>query len=552
MMGSRPITITTSNIRAVTSEPGLEFQPAISSDGREVAYVEGSFGRIVVRSTIDIGAGETRLSDELDGMHFFPAWAPDGAFVRFVACGLEGCNWKEVGKLGGAVRAFSAPRGRHAWTRDGTRAAFAVRDSFYVSSVENGEPEFLSLHGGAHSLAWSPDGRFIAYVSGNSNWRTGTNVDGASIWILDASGGEPVQVTDREHLNVSPQWLPDSRHLLFVSSRDGPRGIYVVEVGADGAHGTPRSVLSSSDPHSISISADGRKLAYARFPGRQNIWSVPISRSGRVSIRDAVPVTTGNQIIENHSVSPDGEWIAFNSTLRGQSDIFKQRLDGGSAQLVADIPDHAFGPKWSPDGREIAFYGGGPIWIVSAEGGTAEHLTDFPGPSMRPEWSPDGLSIAFDGLPPNGGPRALWIASRDSIGAPWNEPVQVTSSSCQSAQWAPDGASIVCHDERGRWHRVSRDGAVISQYDAAAVGLEGLHSVRFSRDGSRIYFFSYLQGEELDATFWMPANGGDPTAIVALDDPMLQVYPTLTVGTEHLYLTILELDSDIWVMDLEW
>jgi len=361
---STPISITTSNILHVTSDPGLEFQPAISPDGSEVAYIVGPIvsPRIVVRSAIDVGSGGgLRLADGVSGGHWYPWWTPGGASLRFWACtsGFRiepGCDWKEAGKLGGSVRSFGLPRRStvYAWSRDGMRVAFALRDSIFAYSADNGEPELLGVHGTgrtAHSLAWSPDGRLIAYVNGNHYWRTSANVNSASIWILDATGGDPVPVTDEEHMNVSPQWLPDSRHLLFVSNRDGPRGIYVVEVGPEGPRGPPRSVLSSSDPHSISISADGRRLAYAKFTAAQNIWSIPIPRSGSVSISNAVPVTTGNQVIENHSLSPDGEWIVFDSDIRGQFDIYKQPLAGGRQQLVADITGDEYDPDWSPERR---------------------------------------------------------------------------------------------------------------------------------------------------------------------------------------------------------
>jgi serine/threonine-protein kinase len=548
LVASGPITITTANIRAVTSEPGEEFQPAISSDGREVAYVAGL--RVIVRSTIDIVAGETRLADELEGPPLVPTWSPDGAFIRFLTLTDQGPAWKEVGKFGGAIRGYDAPAMRHAWSRDGSRVAFATRDSFFVSPVEGGEPELVAVGVGyPHSLAWSPDGRFIAYVSGNANWIRSLNVAPASVWLITADGGEPVPVVDDDYLNVSPQWLPDSRHLLFVSSRDGPRGIFVVEVGRDGPRGPPRSVLPASDPHSISISAGARRLAFAKYPGKQNIWSVPIPRSGMVSIRDALPVTTGNQVIENHTLSPDGEWIAFNSTLRGRFDVYKQRLEAGAPQLVTEAAGtYAFFPKWSPEGSEIAFAGRG-LSIVSADGGTPERAVS--GFANTPEWSPDGRSIAYTSPPSSGGPGVLWFVSRDSVGGSWHDPMQVTDTPCRSAQWAPDGASVVCHNERGMWYRVSRDGSVVLRYDAAALGLEGFHSMRFSHDGSRLYFFSY-RADVGESAWWMPADGGDPTPIVTLDDSLRMAYPTLTVGPEHLYLTLYELESDIWVMDLEW
>jgi serine/threonine-protein kinase len=100
MTASTPISITTSNIIHVTSDPGLEFQPAISPDGEEVAYVVGPIGnaRLVVRSTIEVGSGGgTRPGEEVGGTHWLPAWTPDGASLRFMARTLGSwCDWKEV------------------------------------------------------------------------------------------------------------------------------------------------------------------------------------------------------------------------------------------------------------------------------------------------------------------------------------------------------------------------------------------------------------------------------------------------------------------------
>lgn len=76
-------------------------------------------------------------------------------------------------------------------------------------------------------------------------------------------------------------------------------------------------------------------------------------------------------------------------------------------------------------------------------------------------------------------------------------------------------------------------------------------SFRFSPDGSRIYFVGTHEDGSL-GVWWIPANGGNATKVVALDDPSLTVAPILTVGPENLYLTLSEYESDIWVMDLEY
>jgi len=316
-------------------------------------------------------------------------------------------------------------------------------------------------------------------------------------------------------------------------------------------------VLSSSDPHSISISADGTRLAYAKFPVAQNIWSIPIPQSGSASIDDAVPVTTGNQVIEQHSLSADGKWIAFDSDIQGRFGIYKQRIDGGVPQLVAEITGNAYDPDWAPDGSEVAFSGGSEsaIRIVSADGGSPLRLTNFPGMNGSPDWSPDGLAIAFFAAGPDGGrPWHNWIISRDSVGAPWNDPVRVTDFECWWPDWAPDGMSFVCAAGRRdfTWDQlvlVSRTGDVLARHPMSAGLVRGIHP-KFSPDGSRIYFHG-TEEDGSEGVWWIPAGGGEATKMVAFEHPSLTVLGWPSVGEEDIYLTIAEYESDIWVMDLE-
>jgi Tol biopolymer transport system component len=314
-------------------------------------------------------------------------------------------------------------------------------------------------------------------------------------------------------------------------------------------------VLSSSDPHSISVSADGRRLAYSKFTVAQNIWSVPIPQAGVVSIQDAVPITSGNQVIEGHDLSPDGEWIAFTGDARGGLDIYRMPLGGGPPQLVSDLTVDVFAPDWSPDDTEITVFSGREspdVLNVSVDDGTTEQLTDFPGFDIHPDWSPDGLAIAFMSEGPQDvRPWNIWIVSRDSVGLPWSEPVQLTDFGCGDPEWAPDGASLACRlMEDLVWVRVSRNGDVLSRYDASDTGLQSIDRLRFSVDGSRIYVIA--TGQDGSAgVWWIPENGGEATKVVAFDDPSLTVPGFFTVGPEQLYLTVAEYESDIWVMDVE-
>jgi hypothetical protein len=98
---------------------------------------------------------------------------------------------------------------------------------------------------------------------------------------------------------------------------------------------------------------------------------------------------------------------------------------------------------------------------------------------------------------------------------------------------------------------VSRDGKVLTRSDHSPVRLPYLSSPKFSPDGSRLYLIGTHQ-DGTNGVWWTPVDGGEPTLVVAFDDPSRFVLPVLTVGPDNLYLTVAEYESDIWVMDLEW
>jgi len=561
------IRIVTSDIRPVTSEPGVEFQPALSPDGKEVVFVAGPIGnqRLVIRSAVDVtGGGEFRLTDTTLGNPQLPRWSADGEFVRFLACPGASppwwgtCVWKEIGRRGGSVRNVAMPRDAWtaAWSLDGARVAFIADDSILstpsgaeAAGLVGTHPFSASAPGGLHSLAWSPDGRRLAYASGNSQWVSSGNLIGSSLWIVDAAGGRPVQVTDDLSLNVSPVWLDDA-HLLFVSNRDGPRGIYVAKVGAQGARGEVQSIPGASDVHSVTYSAAGRRLAYARLSLRQNIWSFPLDTAGPIPVGRGRQVTNGNQVIEDHDVSPDGRWIVYDNNLGGDANIYKLPLEGGPPVQLTNEAGDEMGPRWSPDGSEIAFYGAlGEVFLTPADGGTATHLTDGRGSGVVPAWSPSGLQIAF--LAAGFGPRALRLMTRERVGGPWGEPVETSGVTCMLGGWMPDGSGVLC--ETDPLTVVSSSGRVVSRRDLLAAN--GLRDIsfpgRFSRDGAVLYIFA-AHDDGRRGIWAIPWRGGTPRLLVADDDPARALYGAISVGPDRLYATVSEYESDVWVMNLRY
>jgi dipeptidyl aminopeptidase/acylaminoacyl peptidase len=308
-------------------------------------------------------------------------------------------------------------------------------------------------------------------------------------------------------------------------------------------------VLGASDAHSIAYSPAGRGLAIARLSLRQNILAYAARAARPIPIGDGRPVTHGNQVIETHDVSPDGRWIVYDNNLGGNANIYKAPLAGGEpVQLTSESGDE-MGPRWSPDGTEIAFYGGlGSIFVVPADGGTAARLTAGRGSGVAPLWSPDGLQIAF--LPSGFGPRAPRFMSREHVGGPWSEPVEVNDVKCMLGDWVPDGSGVLCDEGPSV---VSPKGRVVGRHDLlASHRLRALNFPgRFSRDGATFYINA--THEDGRRGIWaVPLRGGTPRLAVSDDDPARTVYGAISIGPDQLYLTVSEYESDIWVMNLRY
>ncbi len=563
----RPLTLTTSNAIAVTSAPGIEYQPALSPDGSQVAFVAQRDGRTVlsVRSAVAGSGGGLSPAESTPGTQRFPSWSPDGEFIRFYSCIGEACLWREVGRLGGAAQIVELPRQTPwtVWSRDGARAAFLIHDSIFVYTTADRSTRLLPLPPGpqdSHSLAWSPDGRWIAYVDANSAWPDVPNTESSAIWIVAVADGKRIAVTTADHANVSPAWL-DARHLLFVSDGDGARDVYLVEIGTAGPRGRPQKIAGGVDAYSISLSADNNKLALAKFEIRQNVWAYPIHTSGAVSVRDGRLVTSGTQVVETHDVSSDGQWLVYDSNRRGKADIYKLRLhDGepiGEPIPLVTGPADAFVPAWSPDGREVAFFGGTPadIFVVPAEGGTPARLTSSPADGAFAHWSPDGLRIAF--LSQGPGRLEVWLLARERVGGPWRDAVQLTDSTTFPLThfgtfpiaWAPDGSGVLCADFPNAVALVSLAKKVLWRRDLLKAGFGDPSVSGFSEDGRSLVLRATYGGRR--GIWTWPLAGGEPRLLVAFDDPLLGARLSFYVRGGRVYLTVAQNESDIWVMNLQ-
>ena len=111
--------------------------------------------------------------------------------------------------------------------------------------------------------------------------------------------------------------------------------------------------------------------------------------------------------VSDPAVSPDGKWVAFVvkeqdfDENKSSSDIWMVPAEGGAPRQMTTSPKSDNTPRWSPDGKMIAFLSGRDedgdvqIWLLPADGGEARRVTDFPGGVDDVAWTPDGKSLLF-------------------------------------------------------------------------------------------------------------------------------------------------------------
>ena len=403
--GRSPLPPRETRVTRLTDLPGLEETPALSPDGKALAFTAAVDNQRQILVQLLAGGAPLRLTqDPVD--HEAPRWTADSSTIVYFSPAApgsaQGALW-EISALGGSAASRQRqPRGRRrqrgGWTArvlpagNGSIALVtATPDGASVTPVAEFPPSSYYLN-----PRWSPDGRWIAFERGDS-----IRFDVFAV----ACGGGPVRQVTRENNMINGfAWLPDSKGIVYSSSRAstmpylGTSSLW--SCGLD--DGAVRQ-LSSGDLSYVNpdVSKDGA-IVVGRLRLQSDIWKFPIEGTPAENVARGLRVTRQTGEVLTPTASPDDREVAFLSDSGGHANLWVVDVASGRLRQITNERDPAVAvgvPVWSPDGKAIAFvYSKGNrgltfgVWLVNPDGSNLRNLAN---PGLGPAWSRDGASVYY-------------------------------------------------------------------------------------------------------------------------------------------------------------
>ena len=446
----------------ITDAAGEELFPSLSPDGNSLIYANAAAGNLDIYHQRVEGKRSDNLTADSPADDSQPAYSPDGKRIAFRS-ERDGGGIFIMGASGESVIRLTDFGYNPSWSPDGKEIACAMEGVVGPTSRLNAKSQIwavdlatrdkrLIAEGDGVQPAWSPNGYRIAYWGKHRGGQR-------DIWTTSATKADPVQVTDDAFEDWNPVWSPDGRHLYFVSMRGGNMNVWRVRIEEKTGEvlSSPEPVtLPSPSTHHICLARDGQKMAYVQRPIRVNTQRLEFNPSDEKVSGAPVWITGGTSSTSRPDLSPDGEWFAHDSFGDRQIDIFVMKKDGTGQRNLTQDAHKDISPKWSPDGRRIAFYsdrsGTYQIWAIRPDGSGLQQITFAPDPgAVYAVWSPDATRLAYSAF---GGHSYVIDLSK-----PWHEqtpqpvaPMDDPDGIFVAFSWSPDGKKLAgtCTNARSR------------------------------------------------------------------------------------------------------
>lgn len=419
--------------------------------------------------------GEARRLVTGTGRNRGPVYSPDGTLLAFTGVSERNADVYVVPASGGAARRLTYhpdPDEAIGFTPDGANVLFrstrtTPRDlpQLFTVPVSGGFPTQLPLPSG-DDASYSPDGKRLAYVPWSQwqpEWKKYRGGQATPVWVADLADSSVVKVPREASNDRNPMWVGDT--VYFLSDRNGPFTLFAYDTKA----GSVREVVKNPDGFDVkTASAGAGAIVYDQF-GSLNLLDLATGATRRVRVTLAaersqlverlekldpaqvlhaaispsgkrvllevrgevlsVPAEKGDArnltrspgvADRDPAFSPDGKWVAWFSDRSGEYALHLRSPDGLGAERRIDLgtpPSFFYAPRWSPDGKRIAYTDKRMnLWVVEVDRPAPvkvdSDIYDTPLHLLDPAWSADGRFLAYVKQLPNH-LRAVFVHSLD-------------------------------------------------------------------------------------------------------------------------------------------
>jgi Tol biopolymer transport system component/DNA-binding winged helix-turn-helix (wHTH) protein len=374
-----------------TGEPTLLLEGASaassSPDGRAYVYA-------AVTSTgtsIRVRHGDGR-DLEVAGHGFWPRWSPDGRWIAYTTSDPEGGDGTihVVRPDGTEDRELTGTRSQVyglCWSPDSSRVIFASEQtgpmSLWSVDIENRSQQSITRGpGGSASPTLAPDGRRLVFDFSQRRW---------SLFLASVAEEQARRVLVEAGMRDAAVSPDGHRVAIAYGAEAETPAVRVLDVRSGERH-----TISGMAASAVAWMPDGRSvLAAAAAPDgiSQWIWRLPVDGG----LPD--PILKGEERWDAPRAGPDGTRIAAVRIGETGSELVVHDLERGERRVVAER-SVILAPRWSPDGRRLAWSGSwrpddlvsGGIWVGEVEAGTPRRLTVE---GAWPQWEADGRHLLF-------------------------------------------------------------------------------------------------------------------------------------------------------------
>ncbi|MCI0513387.1 S9 family peptidase [candidate division KSB1 bacterium] len=296
-------------------------------------------------------------------------------------------------------------------------------------------------------LALSPDGRYLVYVV--QGVERARNVYYSQLWLRSQDGARHFSLTGRSTAqNFAPAWSPDSRFLVFISTRSGKPQLWMIDVNGGEAWTLLQMPRGAWNPV---WSPDGKKIVFVSqvqeappvssyFPDKKDVRRLRDHKdrefAADVKTIDRLRYREGTEYLEQY-----------------YRHLFVVSSTGTGLEQLTDGAFNDSAPVWSPDSKTIAFLSNRrshpdldenlDLCLVPADGGPVQILLTSPGVELSPDWSPDGKQLAYVAttrLNDLSEQFQLWtISSRGGVPRAWTQNLDRTVT---DNHWSADGKAL--------------------------------------------------------------------------------------------------------------